>query len=83
MGGGSHYDSWIKKDDPVDEEDHLDEPVEVESESAFFPRLAHGIKKKLKIGYKSNAEVKIWFDCKLQTYELLRKICHAKEGEKP
>ena len=43
----------------MDEEDHLDELVDVEPESTFFPRLAHEIKKKLKIGYKSNAEVKI------------------------
>ena len=89
VGWGSKYDSWINKSDIISK-DEIPQPAEAEvgegeglsPEQTFFTRLRYETKKRLKVGYKSSAVVRMRLDCPRSALNTLKRTNHTKEGSR-
>ena len=86
VGWGSRYNCWIDKLDIVSKK-KVPKPAEAEGgegeeskEQTFFTHLRYKVKRRLKEGYKSNAEVSIRLDCPRSALDSLKNTNHTKES---
>ena len=81
VGWGAAYDCWISKED-VCEEASSSKKVPDTPEDTFFQDVRYAIKKKLKLGPKDGAEVKLRISVSEDAWKLLEGLPHEKEGRR-